>query len=86
MCHFSGTSFNKPSLGDDRCVCGVSVKRQTVAALRVVVAMCLKSSVSGCVFIALGKQHSRKDGVHDNGERGGGRLEDAGPLLQVGRT
>ncbi|XP_040477588.1 ribosomal RNA processing protein 1 homolog B [Ursus maritimus] len=31
---------------------------------------------------ALGKQHSRKDGVHDDGERGGGRLEDAGPLLQ----
>ncbi|XP_077924728.1 ribosomal RNA processing protein 1 homolog B isoform X3 [Halichoerus grypus] len=31
---------------------------------------------------ALGKHHSRKDGVHDDGERGGGRLEDAGPLLQ----
>ncbi|XP_059248428.1 ribosomal RNA processing protein 1 homolog B isoform X1 [Mustela nigripes] len=30
---------------------------------------------------ALGKQQSRKDGVHDNGEPGG-RLEDAGPLLQ----
>ncbi|XP_027439405.1 ribosomal RNA processing protein 1 homolog B isoform X3 [Zalophus californianus] len=31
---------------------------------------------------ALGKHHSRKDGVHDDGERGGGRPEDAGPLLQ----
>ncbi|XP_032721107.1 ribosomal RNA processing protein 1 homolog B [Lontra canadensis] len=30
---------------------------------------------------ALGKQQSRKDGVHDDGEPGG-RLEDAGPLLQ----
>ncbi|XP_044106736.1 ribosomal RNA processing protein 1 homolog B isoform X2 [Neovison vison] len=30
---------------------------------------------------ALGKQQSRKDEVHDNGEPGG-RLEDAGPLLQ----
>ncbi|XP_072663231.1 ribosomal RNA processing protein 1 homolog B isoform X3 [Canis lupus baileyi] len=31
---------------------------------------------------ALGKQHCREDGVHGDGERGGGRLEDAGPLLQ----
>ena len=37
-------------------------------------------------MIALGKQHCREDGVHGDGERGGGRLEDAGPLLQVGRT
>lgn len=58
---------------------------ETVAPVEVVVAACLNSSVSGCVLIALGKQQSRKDGVHDNGEPGG-RLEDAGPLLQVSRT
>uniref|UniRef100_A0A8C9KP57 Ribosomal RNA processing 1B n=1 Tax=Panthera tigris altaica TaxID=74533 RepID=A0A8C9KP57_PANTA len=31
---------------------------------------------------ALSQQHSGMDGVRDDGARGGGRLEDAGPLLQ----
>ncbi|GAB5576221.1 ribosomal RNA processing protein 1 homolog B isoform X3 [Prionailurus iriomotensis] len=31
---------------------------------------------------ALSQQHSRMDGVRDDAARGGGRLEDAGPLLQ----
>ena len=39
-----------------------------------------------CVLVAPGQQHSGTDGVHDDGERGAGRLEDAGPLLQVGGT
>lgn len=37
------------------------------------------------VLIALGKYHSRKDGLCDGGVRDdGGDLEDTGPLLQVG--
>lgn len=45
----------------------------------------IEEFIFGCVSIALGKCHSRKDGIGDEGERdGGGSLEDTGPLLQVG--
>ena len=58
---------------------------EAVAPLEVVVAVCLQLCL-GCVLTALSQQHSRMDGVRDDAARGGGRLEDAGPLLQVGTT
>ena len=58
---------------------------EAVAPPEEVVALCLQLRL-GCVLTALSQQHSGMDGVRDDGARGGGRLEDAGPLLQVGTT
>lgn len=86
MCDLSGTSFNRLLRELTDVLAGFSLCRdRDGGSCGSSLAVCLKSSVSACVLIALGKQQSRKDEVHDNGEPGG-RLEDAGPLLQVGRT